>query len=60
MQVQFRNTKIEANGAYVYIKAFGREIFVKREAGQPLRPYVKRDAKSGVREVWGLGLYAVI
>lgn len=60
MQIQIGNARIEASGAYVYIKAFGREVFVKRESGQPLMPYVRRDATSGVREIWAIGFYMVL
>jgi hypothetical protein len=60
MQVKIGKTKIEASGAYVYIKAFGREVFVKRESGHSWKPYVRRDEKSGAKEIWSFGLYAVV
>lgn len=60
MQIQIGNARIEASGAYVYIKVFGREVFVKREPGQPLMPFIKRNAKTGEREIWALGFYAVV
>ena len=60
MQVQIGNARIEVSGAYVYIKAFGREVFVKREAGFPLMPHVRRHAQTGEREIWALGFYAVV
>ena len=60
MQVQFGNTKIEANGAFVFIKAFGREIFLTREAGHSLKPYLRRHTEAGDIELWGAGLYAVV
>ncbi|RQO35857.1 hypothetical protein DBR37_05725 [Herminiimonas sp. KBW02] len=59
MQIQIGNARIEASGAYVYIKAFGREVFVKREPGQPWQPHVKRHTTAGL-ELWGIGLYAAI
>jgi hypothetical protein len=60
MHIQIGNARIEASGAYVYIKAFGREVFIKREPGQPWKPHVKKDCQSGVREIWAIGFYAVI
>ncbi|MNK04551.1 hypothetical protein D3C87_224200 [compost metagenome] len=60
MQVQIGNARIEASGAYVYIKAFGREVFIKREAGFPLMPYVRRTSNSKQREIWVAGFYFVI
>jgi hypothetical protein len=60
MQVQIGNARIEASGAYVYIKVFGREVFIKREAGLPLMPHMRRHAETGEREIWVAGLYAVI
>jgi hypothetical protein len=60
MQIQFGKTKIEINGGFMYIQAFGREAFVKREGGQPFSPYMRIDANSGAREIWGCGLYAVL
>jgi hypothetical protein len=60
MRFEIGNVKIEASGGSVFIKAFGREVFVKREAGQPLRPHVRRDAETGSREIWAVGMYAVL
>ena len=60
MQIQIGKTKIEASGGFLYIQAFGREVFVKRERGQSLTPFIRKDAFSGANEIWGFGFYAAI
>lgn len=49
MHIQIGKTKIEAGGGYLYIQAFGREVFVKRERGQSLMPYLKKDEHTNER-----------
>lgn len=60
MQVRLGKTAIEVNGSYIYIQAFGREVFVKREGGFSWKPHVRRNERTGEKEIWALGFYAVI
>lgn len=60
MQAQLGKTTIEVNGSYIYIQAFGREMFIKREERFSWRPFVQRNERTGEREIWALGFYAVI
>lgn len=55
MQVQIGNERIEASGAYIYIKSFGRVVFITRRAGFPLMQHVRPHAQTGEREIWGDG-----
>ena len=57
MKLAALGAEVEVAG-HVYLKAFGREVFLKRWPGVPLRPH-KEDHQDGTREVWCLGLYAV-
>jgi hypothetical protein len=60
MQIQFGKTRIEINGGFMYIQAFGREVFVKRERGNSWMPHMRRDERTNEKQVWAFGLYAVI
>ena len=57
MQIQFGKTKIEISGGFMYVQAFGREVFVKREKGMPLAPCIRKDIASGSHEIWIFGFY---
>ena len=59
MQVNIGTLVLEVRGGFVYAKAGGRELFVKLASGYPVRPQSVRH-EGGAREVWGLGLYAVV
>jgi hypothetical protein len=60
MQIQFGKTKIEINGGFMYIQALGREVFVKRDGNVEWKPQVRCDIKTGAKEIWAFGFYAVI
>jgi hypothetical protein len=60
MQVQVGKIKIEISGGSTYIKAFRKEIFIKMEVGVSFKPYMRRDAVSGSREIWAGGIYAIV
>lgn len=60
MQIQIGKTKIEATGGFMYIQAFGREVFVKRDGKVEWKPQVRRDSRTSAKEIWALGFYIVM
>ncbi|HYW57977.1 MAG TPA: hypothetical protein VE934_13510 [Polaromonas sp.] len=59
MTLTFSRSTFEVSLSHLYARIGGREVFIKREAGQPLR-FLSSRREGSAWEVWGLGLYAVV
>lgn len=58
MNLTISQFTIEASLQSLYVRLGGREAWISREPGQPLRMFAK-ERHGGEMMVWGLGLHAV-
>jgi len=52
-------TEIDFNGASLFLRFAGREAYITRPVGQPLR-FLSVARLGANLEVWGLGFYCVL